>query len=191
MPPDTPRSSLSTLEMGSKLTSRDLLDRILEFLRCPWRPGSSRRRSVDVRSEAVSGVDEEGGHSSRSLGASKLLRKVPSTTVVLTSSHVNRTLVLRIYLLSLPRKSEKSVKIGNRKPYENHIYGGHLGGSPGNTQVNILYREPLASVFPPQQGGGHEPWGQPPKVGPWLWLLVKLSMALAAREYSRERATQG
>jgi hypothetical protein len=87
MPPDTPRSSLSTLEMGSKLMSRDLLDCILEFLRCPWRPGSSRRRSVDVRFEAVSGVDEEGGHSSRSLGASKLLRKVPSTR-----SHTLQTL---------------------------------------------------------------------------------------------------
>ena len=40
----------------------------------------------------------------------------------------NKTLVLRIYLLSLPRKSEKSVKIGNRKPYENHIYMGAILG---------------------------------------------------------------
>ncbi len=79
----------------------------------------------------------------------------------------NKTLVLRIYLRSLPRKSEKSVKIGTRKPYgEPYIWGPSGGGIYiGNTQVK--YSPPaslLASVFPPhsRQAGGHGPWGLGP-----------------------------
>ena len=78
---------------------------------------------------------------------------------MLTSSHVNKTLVLRIYLLSLPRKSEKSVKIGNRKPYgEPLIWGGHPGRDIRREQVRGDTPTPhmqslLASVFPPPKGG--------------------------------------
>ncbi len=79
----------------------------------------------------------------------------------------NKTLVLRIYLLSLPRKSEKSVKIGTRKPYgEPYIWGPSGGGIYiGNTQVK--YSPPaslLASVFSPKGGhGALGALGQPPK----------------------------
>ena len=77
---------------------------------------------------------------------------------MLTSSHVNKTLVLRIYLLSLPRKSEKSVKIGNRKPYEEPlIWGGHPGRDIRREQVGGTHLPPYAEpsrecISPPQQG---------------------------------------
>ena len=78
----------------------------------------------------------------------------------------NKTLVLRIYLLSLPRKSEKSVKIGTRKPYgEPYIWGPSGGGIYiGNTQVK--YSPPaslLASVFSPKGAMGPLGLGPTPK----------------------------
>ena len=90
--------------------------------------------------------------------------------------------VLRIYLLSLPRKSEKSVKIGNRKPYEEPlIWGGHPGRDIRREQVRGDTPTPhmqslLASVFPPPKGamGPGRSWRRLPTsipslgLGPWL-----------------------
>ena len=87
--------------------------------------------------------------------------------VVLTSSHVNKTLVLRIYLLSLPRKSEKSVKIGNGKPYrEPLIWGGpsweglYVGNRLGGDTLPPHMRAFSRVYFPPQQGA----------MGPWAFM---------------------
>ncbi len=90
---------------------------------------------------------------------------------MLTSSHVNKTLVLRIYLLSLPRKSEKSVKIGNRKPYENPLYGGPSWEDIRREQVGGIHLPPMRAFsrvyFPPQRGA----------MG--LWALVPLALAVS------------
>ncbi len=91
---------------------------------------------------------------------------------------MNTTLVLRIYLLSLPRKSEKSVKIGNRKPYRepprlgggilgrDYTIGNRLGGDTPTPPMQSL----LASVFPPPAKGAYGasgPWF-PLGLGPWV-----------------------
>ena len=72
---------------------------------------------------------------------------------MLTSSHVNRTLVLRIYLLKSPKKVRK---IGEKSviesPTRTPIYGGHpggghtLGGTGGDSRRPPPVTEPLEGL---------------------------------------------
>ena len=130
---------------------------------------------------------------------------------MLTSSHVNKTLVLRIYLLSLPRKSEKSVKIGNRKPYEEPlIWGGHPGRDIRREQVGGIHlpplcepsRECLSPIRGPWALGVHGDGSRPAYL---LWalahgshgtqrdggLVARNSSSLGGREYSLGEARRG
>ena len=93
---------------------------------------------------------------------------------------------------NLPRKSEKSVKIGTRTSNGPRVFGGPSGGTyPGNSR-GMLTPASLSRVYsPPQQRGAHGPLGSTHPLGirrthgPWalgqppLW----------GGEYSREEGS--